>query len=95
MEKIYSYKTGELESSLADCVKSGVTELSVHDASIADDKGKLLRFLKTVSRDAPELFVSISVNPKNLDADGRTQCESEVSIFCIFAGMKVFFKGQT
>lgn len=74
MEKIYSYKTGELESSLADCVKSGVTELSVHDASIADDKGKLLRFLKTVSRDAPELFVSISVNPKNLDADVCRAC---------------------
>ena len=45
MEKTFSYKISELESSLSKCVKSGITELSVHDSAVAEDKGKLLRFL--------------------------------------------------
>ena len=76
MEKTFSYKISELETSLSKCVKSGITELSVHDSAVAEDKGKLLRFLKNVSREAPELFVSILVNPKNLDADVCKACQN-------------------
>ncbi|MCR5494731.1 MAG: hypothetical protein K6F15_03760 [Treponema sp.] len=74
MEKLYTYKTSELESSLANCVKNGVTELYVHDDAIANDKGKLLRFLKTLLKEAPDLFLSILVNPKILDADVCRTC---------------------
>ena len=74
MEKIFEYKTSELEAKLAECAKNGITELSVHDESYANDKSKLIKFLRGVQKDAPELFVSFKVNPHILDADLIRQC---------------------
>lgn len=74
MIKQFEYTSSELESKLSECVKNGVTELSVHDQILAKDKGRLLKFLKAVEREAPDLFVSFTVDPHNIDMDVCRQC---------------------
>ena len=59
MKTEYTFDSSELESSLKECGKKGITELVVHDPEIAGNKSRLLHFLKAVEKDAPELFVSI------------------------------------
>lgn len=75
MKTEYQFKSNELESQLKHCEKNGITELSVHDEAISNDKGKLLHFLKAVEKDAPNLFVSLTVNPSVLDNDVCRQCQ--------------------
>lgn len=74
MIKQFDYTGDELELKLSECVKNGVTELSVHDAALAKDKGRLLKFLKSVEREAPDVFVSFLVDPANIDRDLCRQC---------------------
>ena len=69
MEKQFSFKSDELVSQLKKCRENGITELTVHDSSIACDKARLINFLKAVQKDAPELFVSIKISPRTLDAE--------------------------
>lgn len=74
METLISLKSEEIEQKLAECVKNGMTEFSLYDSSYANDKGKLLGFLKYVERSVPELFVSVEVNPEILDMEICRQC---------------------
>ena len=67
MKTEYQFKADELESQLKNCKKNGITELFVHDATLAKDKNKLLHFIKSVQKESPELFVSIKVEPSVLD----------------------------
>lgn len=74
METEFNLKTGELESKLAECVKQGMNEFVLHDTQVASDKNRLLKFLKTVEKEAPELFVTFLVDPSILDMDLCHQC---------------------
>ena len=69
MEKQFQFKTGEIESQLKSCASKGITEISLHDDVFANDKAKLIHFVKAVMRDAPNLFVSVKVNPKIVDME--------------------------
>ena len=83
MKTEYTFDSSELESSLKECGKKGITELVVHDPEIAGNKSRLLHFLKAVEKDAPELFVSIKVNPALIDSEvcsqaSRVNCSLEI-----------------
>ena len=54
MKTEYTFDSSELESSLKECGKKGITELVVHDPEIAGNKSRLLHFFKVVEKDAPE-----------------------------------------
>lgn len=69
MEKQFEFKTDEIEGELKNFSKNGITEISVHDELLANDKAKLIHFIKSVMKDSPNLFVSIKVNPKILDSE--------------------------
>ena len=67
--KEYHFKTEEIEATLADFESKGITELSVYDDSFADNKQKIIQFLKAVEKKAPFLFVALKINPKIIDFD--------------------------
>ncbi len=98
METEFNLKSGELESKLADCVKQGMNEFVLHDDQVAKDKNRLLKFLKAVENDAPELFVTFRVEPSVLDMDILRQsmnlnCSIEIPFRAVPAkgGNGVFF----
>ena len=65
--KEYSFKIGEIESLLSDFNAKGITELVIHDDSFSENKQKIIRLLKSIEEKAPNLFVSLKINPKILD----------------------------
>ena len=67
--KEYHFKTEEIEATLSEFEAKGITELSVYDDSFADNKQKILQFLKAVEKKAPFLFVALKINPKIIDLD--------------------------
>lgn len=69
MKTEYNFTERELESSLKDCEKKGITELVVHDDALSCNKNKLLHFLKIVERDALNLFLSIKIDCSIIDAE--------------------------
>lgn len=79
METEFNLKSGELETKLADCVKQGMNEFVLHDEQVAGDKNRLLKFLKTVEKEAPELFVTYTVDPSILDMD---LCHQSLRLNC-------------
>ena len=75
----YNFSTDEIESQLRSFAEKGITELVIHDKRIGDDKKLLLRFFRAVARDAPNLYVSVPVNPEILTAE---VCRMAEGIFC-------------
>ena len=71
--KEYHFKTEEIEATLSEFEAKGITELSVYDDSFADNKQKILQFLKAVEKKAPFLFVALKINPKIIDFDVLNQ----------------------
>lgn len=69
MSTEYTFNADELESSLKECGKKGITELAVHDLQLAKDKARLLKFLSAAEKDAPTLFISLKVLPAVIDAE--------------------------
>ena len=67
--KEYHFKTEEIEATLSEFESKGITELSVYDDSFADNKQKIIQFLKAVEKKAPFLFVALKINPKIIDLD--------------------------
>ena len=63
METVFNLKSGEIEQKLSECVKKGMTEFNLYDSAYANDKNKLMGFLKYVERNVPGLFVSVVVKP--------------------------------
>lgn len=69
MDTEFNIKSSELESKLAECVRQGMNEFVLHDDQVSLDKNRLLKFLKTVEKDASDLFVTFTVDPSILDMD--------------------------
>ncbi|MCR5401485.1 MAG: hypothetical protein K6E78_07805 [Treponema sp.] len=69
MEKQFEFTSDELENKLKGFKQQGITELTVHDQLLAKDKARLIKFLKAVRSDAPELFVSIKISPQIIDME--------------------------
>ena len=96
MEKLFEYSAQELETRLCECAKNGVTELFVHDEALSRDKGRVLRFLRTAERDAPDLFISIKIDPRILDADVIRLCSGlNVSLELDFAAVAADVAART
>ncbi len=69
MERQFQFKTEEIESQLKNCAANGITEFSVHDDRFASDRTRVLNFARAVLRDAPNLFVSVRLDPKIIDVE--------------------------
>lgn len=74
MEKTFNFKTEQLEASLADFAAKGITEFTLQDEQILGHKGRLLKFLQSVQKNAPDLFVTLPVDAKMLDMDVCREC---------------------
>jgi len=68
-DSVIQFSTEQLENHLSDILASGVTELSLHDSQITGHKGRLLQFLQKVAKEAPDLFLQISLDASVLDMD--------------------------
>ena len=69
MEKQFQFKINEIESQLKNAGANGITEISIHDEAFSYDKQKILYLVKCVIKYAPEIFVSVKVNPKIVDME--------------------------
>ncbi|MBQ0051382.1 MAG: hypothetical protein KBT11_04890 [Treponema sp.] len=67
------------ESELASFEEKGITEFTLQDSEILEHKGKLLKFLQTVEKKAPGLFVTLPVSASILDMDVVKACSN---LFC-------------
>lgn len=77
--KEYTFSDSDLESSLSSFASKGITELAVHDEAITAHRGRLIHFMQSVARDAPNLFVTIPVSAELLDLD---VCKAASQIYC-------------
>ena len=75
----YNFNSSELESSLKTFSEKGITEFSLHDEDLKNNKSKLIHFIQTASKDAPEVFYSFPVTPFALDAELIRNAQN---IFC-------------
>ena len=76
MKTEYKFALDDLEKSLKDFSKNKITELTVQDENFAKDKKKILHFLKKVSSDAPDLFVSFKIFPECIDSEILDECQN-------------------
>ena len=76
MKTEYKFALDDLEKSLKDFSKNRITELTVQDENFAKDKKKILHFLKKVSSDAPDLFVSFKIFPECIDSEILDECQN-------------------
>ena len=77
----YKFKTNELEAQIETLSAKGITEFSIHDASVAKDKKRLLKIINLVARFAPDVFVSILADASVIDREIAT---AATQIFCSF-----------
>ena len=77
----YKFKTSELEAQIETLSAKGITEFSIHDASVAKDKKRLLKIINLVARFAPDVFVSILADASVID---REVAAAATQIFCSF-----------
>lgn len=93
MQESFKIKAENLESSLIELVSKGMTEFTLQDSSILNNKQKLLQFLRFVEKECPELFLTLPLSAQMLDMDiCRECCEVNCSIDIPFAGSS---KGET
>ncbi|MCQ2611047.1 MAG: hypothetical protein MJ169_04805 [Treponema sp.] len=67
-KKQYSFGSGELLSQLKSFGEKGITELTVHDAELSGSRPKLVSLLNAVAKQAPQLYLNLSVKPDVIDA---------------------------
>ena len=81
MNKEYKFTSSELESQIATLEEKGITEFSIHDASLAKDKRRVLKIINLIAQYAPDLFVSILADASVID---REVAAAATQIFCSF-----------
>ena len=77
----YKFKTSELEAQIETLSQKGITEFSIHDASLAKDKRRVLKIINLIAQYAPDLFVSILADASVID---REVAAAATQIFCSF-----------
>ena len=77
----YKFKSAELESQIATLSENGITEFSIHDASVAKDKRRVLKIINLIAQYAPDVFVSILTDASVID---REVAAAATQIFCSF-----------
>ena len=81
MNKEYKFTAAEFEAQIPTFKSKGITEFAIHDSALANDKQKLLKIIRLIEKDAPDLFVSILINAATLD---REVISAAQNIFCSF-----------
>ena len=77
----YKFKTSELEAQIETLSQKGITEFSIHDASVAKDKRRVLKIINLIAQYAPDVFVSILTDASVID---REVAATATQIFCSF-----------
>ena len=77
----YKFTSSELESQIPAFKQKGITEFSIHDSALANDKQKILKILKLIEKNVPDVFVSILINAATLD---REVIAAASNLFCSF-----------
>ena len=81
MNTEYKFTSAEFESQIPTFKSKGITEFSIHDSALANDKQKILKIIRLVEKNVPDLFVSILINAAALD---REVISAAQNIFCSF-----------
>ena len=94
--KEYNFSIAEIESHLSTLKAKGVTELSIHDEALSRDKKRILRLIRLIAAEYPELFCSILIDPLAVDrevvsAAAETFCSLEIPLTCTNKGGKLLF----
>ena len=77
----YKFKSSELEAQIETLSQKGITEFSIHDASVAKDKRRVLKIINLIAQYAPDVFVSILTDASVID---REVAAAATQIFCSF-----------
>ena len=81
MNTEYKFTSAEFESQIPTFKSKGITEFSIHDSALANDKQKILKIIRLIEKNVPDLFVSILINAAALD---REVISAAQNIFCSF-----------
>ena len=81
MNTEYKFTSAEFESQIPTFKQKGITEFSIHDSALANDKQKILKIIKLIEKNVPDVFVSILINTSAID---REIISAAQSIFCSF-----------
>ena len=81
MNTEYKFTSAEFESPIQTFKQKGITEFAIHDSALANDKQKILKILKLIEKNVPDVFVSILINASALD---REVISAAQNIFCSF-----------
>ncbi|MCK9170403.1 MAG: hypothetical protein M0P01_08315 [Treponema sp.] len=65
----YEFSADEIESKLSEFASMGITELSVHDGILANDRGRILRMMRLIQKNCPDLLFTIRVEASAFDRD--------------------------
>ncbi len=95
-DKEYKFSIAEIESQISTLKEKGVTELSLHDQALSRDKKRILRIIRQIAAEYPELFCSILIDPVAVDrevlsAAAETFCSFEIPLNCTEKGGKLLF----
>ena len=77
----YKFTSAEFESQIPTFKSKGITEFAIHDSALANDKQKILKIIKLIEKNVPDVFVSILINAATLD---REVISAAQNIFCSF-----------
>lgn len=87
MEKTFTFNSEQLDFSLSSFAQKGITEFTLQDPEILGHRGRFLKFLQSVRKNAPGLFVSLPVEPEILDMDVcKACCQVNCSLDIAFDG---------
>ena len=81
MNTEYKFTSAEFESQIPTFKSKGITEFSIHDSAVANDKQKILKIIRLIEKNVPDVFVSILISAACLD---REVIAAAQNIFCSF-----------
>lgn len=81
MNTEYKFTSAEFESQIPTFKEKGITEFAIHDSALAKDKQRILKIIKLIEKNVPDVFVSILINAAALD---REVISAAQNIFCSF-----------
>ena len=78
-EKEYKFSTNEIEAQIPHLAEKGITEFSIHDSKLANDKAALLRIIRLAEKKAPDVYFSFYVAASSVD---RELVSALQNLFC-------------
>ena len=83
MNTEYKFTAAEFESQIPTFKAKGITEFSIHDSALANDKQKILKIIRLIEQNVPDIFVSILINASALDREVISAAQNIFSSFDI------------